>query len=128
MKRDKPWIVEEEGIRPMVCDPNLCMYCRQPKGLLHKEDCVIRKRTVVINATFQYVIEVPEDWDSSMIEFHRGESSLCVGYSVLQELNALQERRGENNCLCSIVTCDYEREATKEDEEYNKLYINEAKG
>lgn len=83
--------------------------------------CVIRERTVVIRASFEIVYPVPEDWSKENIEGHLNESGWCKN-NILVTLNNLAERAG---CLCQFGEFEYIREATKIDEEVNKLFIDE---
>jgi predicted nucleic acid-binding Zn-ribbon protein len=90
-----------------------CPYCGVKLGKEHSEGCVCRKRTVVIKATFEYAVEVPEFWDKSEIEFSRNDGSWCVD-NALDELKRVAEHQG---CLCHLAKFEYVREATEADEE-----------
>lgn len=120
MKRDH-WVVGEYGIRP-VGSPDHCLYCGERRGSIHKSDCVIRRRTVVVLATIEYVIDVPESWDSDAIEFQRNDGSWCAN-NMLQELEALTE----HGCLCERTSFAYLREADAEDEQRDGVSVNESK-
>jgi hypothetical protein len=105
-------IVKQEDIR-LAGPQDKCLYCGSKIGELHKIDCVMRNKTVVIRATIDYVIEVPEFWDKDNIEFHRNGSSWCAS-NFVSELEELDKNVG---CLCSFVDFEYVREATEDDEE-----------
>ena len=53
------WIVEQEGVRP-AGTLGECFYCQTKVGDQHKAACGIRRRTVVVKMTMEYVITVPE--------------------------------------------------------------------
>lgn len=57
-------------------------------------------KTVTIRFPIDVEIEVPEDWDKDMIEFHVNESSWCVG-NILPKLQEYADRN--NGCLCHRV-------------------------
>lgn len=103
-------VTESNGPRPLG-NPNQCFYCQMLMGLDHHPDCVCRKRTVVVRAQVEYVVDVPQDWAESMIEFHRNDSSWCAGNMIAE----LEEVRG-HNCLCNAISFTFIREATAEDE------------
>jgi hypothetical protein len=110
------WTVGEEGVRP-AGKPDECFYCHSKVGDQHAAECVIRKRTVVVEMTIKYVIDVPEAWDESNIEFHRNESSWCAN-NARQELLELFDYvdKAGGSCLCDRVQYKYVREATENDE------------
>jgi hypothetical protein len=105
-------IVKQENIRS-AGPQDKCLYCGSKIGELHKSDCVMRDKTIVIRAIVEYVVEVPEFWDKDNIEFHRNSSSWCVSNFV----NELEELDKNVGCLCSFVNFEYVHEATKNDEE-----------
>lgn len=123
MIHPETFIVKEDAIRPAGLQDR-CFYCNQLLGTEHKSDCVIRERTIVIRATIEYVVDIPEDWDRDQVEFHRNEGSWCSS-NFINEMKTLEERIG---CLCSLTDFEYIREATEEDEERcgYKGEINEA--
>lgn len=122
MKRAKEWIVEQEGIRPAGAQDK-CFYCNQLLGTLHKDECVIRERTIVIRMTVEYVITIPESWTPEQIENHRNHGSWCA-------INAIAEldRISEHNCLCEDSRFEYVREATAQDEEHFHVYVEDCEG
>ena len=108
-------VTDDNGPRP-AGEPSECFYCHQPVGEAHADDCVCRKRTVVVRATIDITVPVPESWDVDAIEFHRNESSWCAG-NVVNDLNRC-DRDEAQGCLCSVANFDYIREATVEDDAY----------
>jgi len=116
------WPVTTEDERPARMD-GTCFYCGIKIGGEHKQDCVIRERTIVVELRIKMVRKVPEDWDKEMIEFHMNESSSCKD-NILSEINDMAERCG---CLCSYAEGIFLGEAGPGDEEYCQLYINPAK-
>jgi len=133
MKRSAPWIVEDEGIRP-VGDPDKCFYCRRPKGSEHTEECVIRTRTVVCKMTIDIVMEVPESSTPDQIEFHINDSSSCVNNIVekmseqLERWNEVRDKEGASPCFCFVAEGKFLREATEDDEEWAGIRAEEFRG
>ena len=100
-----------------------CMHCRALKGEQHRFDCVARYRTVIVKATIEYIVSVPESWNKHDIEFHRNESSWCAN-NMVREL----EKLCEHNCICHGTKIEYIRDATPDDhenlnEEYEKTLL-----
>lgn len=121
MKREN-WIVGDHAIRP-AGSPDRCFYCGSKKGFPHKNDCVIRCRTAVVEFTIRMVTEEPEDWTPSDIEFHYNDGSWCSD-NLLDRLG----ERTNHHCLCDIAKAKYIREATEEDEkDYGVVFVNELK-
>lgn len=118
MKKDN-WIVTTEDERPARKD-GTCFYCAVPIGGEHKQDCVIRERTIVCDIKIRMVRKVPEDWDVHMIEFSMNDSSSCFN-NILHEIDDMAERCG---CLCSFAKGKYIGEAGPGDEEHCNLFIN----
>ena len=124
MKVENWLVTPENGPRP-AGPPDRCFYCGAAIGSQHAESCVIRKRTVVVRATVEYVVTVPEDWDAHMIEFHRNDGSWCAG-NGLSEIGRLAEyldRDDAPECGCSLATWEYVREASPEDEHACGVYV-----
>lgn len=119
MKRAN-WPVEDYGIRP-AGKPNECFYCHEPKGGTHKQNCVIRHRTVVVEVRMELVIDKPENWSPEDIEFFFNESSSCQS-NIIDRLVELRDRLG---CLCGLIDTTYLREAKPEDEEDQKLFVKD---
>lgn len=101
-------ITKNHGPRPAGRDDE-CFYCHGPLGADHHPNCVMRDRTVVVRATVEYVVRVPERHTPDQIEFRRNESSWCAS-------NMLSELDSPETCICNAVTFEYVREATEEDE------------
>ena len=114
MKREN-WPVGDFGVRP-AGPPDECIYCGAKVGTPHSIICVIRERSVVVRATIEYTVLVPEYWEASNIEFHRNESSWCVN-NMLDELDALPD------CLCGRVEFEYVREASPDDETRDGVFV-----
>jgi hypothetical protein len=114
------WTVTESSARP-AGSPDRCFYCGRLLGERHKEDCVIRSKTVVVDFTIRTVLEVPEHWDNEQIDFHYNDGTWCAD-NLLNEL----ERRTENvRCLCDITEAKYIKEANRKDEEdYGVSFVN----
>lgn len=92
-----------------------CLYCKQLLGH-HAEDCICVTRTVVVEMTVQYVVEVPRKNTVEEIEFYRGGSSFCLGNDIHQ----LEQEAIRNKGICTIchrAKVRYLREASKEDHE-----------
>lgn len=85
-----------------------CFYCKQPLGAEHKPDCVLIKKRVIVRVTIDYEIEVPADWDKSMVEFHRNEGSWCAD-NMIEELQALTAER----CLCNRAHFEFVGDAPR---------------
>lgn len=122
MKRDV-WTVGDHAERP-AGNPGECFYCQRKAGEQHAADCVMRRRTVVIRASVELVVDVPETWSANDIEFQRNESSMCAN-NLIHDLQALSERAG---CLCQFADFEFVREATAEDEEAQQLRVTDLQG
>lgn len=107
-------IVVQDDVRPARPD-GTCFYCSAALGSEHREGCVIRTRTVVVDVTFRYVKEVPEDWDVGSIEFQMNESSSCAD-NLADEISSLVTEE-DGHCLCGQTIGKFVREATAVDEE-----------
>lgn len=118
MKKDN-WPVNNHGIRP-AGKPDECFYCQAKKGSQHNQDCVVRERTIVMEMKVEVVMSVPEHWDQDMCNFHKNESSWCAD-NILPTL----ERLSEQSCLCDFAEFTYVREATKEDEEAQGVFVEQ---
>lgn len=110
MKRND-WIVTEASARP-TGKPDECFYCSQKIGEEHKKNCVIRKKTIVVDFTIRTVMDVPEDWDEEFINFRYNESSWCV-----DNILPIFEKKSEHSCLCMNTEAKFVRDATEHDEE-----------
>lgn len=119
MKKDN-WEVKDYGIRA-AGNPDECFYCRTKKGGTHKDDCVIRSRTIVMKMEVEMVLTVPEYWDEDMCNFHKNEGSWCAT-NIISELERMDDKMG---CLCSAAEFTYLREATEEDEEKFQVFAKD---
>lgn len=120
MKRED-WTITETSARPMG-NQDECFYCKTRIGKQHKEDCVIRSKTMVMNFTIRTVISVPEFWDDDQIEFHYNNGSWCAD-NLLRELQA---RSDDSRCMCGITEAKVIRDANSEDEEeYGMCFVSE---
>lgn len=102
-----------------------CRDCKVKAGDEHESDCLLRKRTVVVDFTIRTVQAVPEDSDYSEIEFKYNESSWCSD-NLLDEL--IRRRKETGRCLCLVAEAQCIREATEQDEDdYGFCFVNELK-
>ena len=90
--------------------PDKCFYCPAPIGAPHEPKCVRSKRTVVLEAKIEMVVEVPASWTEESILFQRNDSSWCIG-------NLKDELEAGPDCLCPYTEFSFVREATEIDEE-----------
>lgn len=114
MVKENMFIVKPEDERPARRD-GTCFYCHQPIGSRHKEDCVIPRKTCVVDFTIRLVTSEPAHWPKEMIEGHYNLGSWCCD-NLLRMIEQYQEQTGR--CLCNLTTASFVREATKEDEEW----------
>jgi hypothetical protein len=91
-----------------------CFYCPALRGHEHAKGCVIRVRTVVVEATFTMLHEVPEDWDEQSVDFFVGESD--CGNNAVSRLVRLRDGIDNRRCMCNQTSGRFVREATEEDE------------
>ncbi len=106
------WAVGPYGVRP-AGKSDQCFYCSAKVGTQHTEGCVIRHQTVVIRATFELVVDVPEDWDGEHVEYLFNEK-MCPS-DVARRLSEVLQ--AENHGVLDSIEVKYVREATAEDEE-----------
>ncbi len=121
--RVKSWKVTNFAVRP-AGKPDKCFYCNEKLGDEHKLDCVIRRKTVVIDITIRMVRPVVDDMDKETIEFYLNDSGFCIDNILIGELEDLSERMG---CLCAVSESRFVREATPEDEKEYGCYIHKIK-
>jgi hypothetical protein len=122
MKRISPWTVEECGIRD-AGSPDHCFYCNTPKGEIHEEECVIRSRTVVVRFSIDLVVDVPESWQASNIEFKYNEGTWCAN-NITEMLTETVHRMDAAGigCLCDTLSAEFVREADSIDEKNQQLF------
>ena len=112
------WKVIEGDNRP-AGPADWCFYCRQPHGTQHKEDCVIRQRTIVVRTTIDRVVEVPEYYTLEDIRFYLSKGTGCADNGV-EEIHSMVKRLDSaGKCSCHLTTTEYVREAPAEDERAN---------
>lgn len=104
-------VTKENGPRP-AGRPDECFFCHRKLGSKHREDCVLRESTVIVRATFEMLIPVPEYFTKEQITASRN-GSWC-GSTTLDELVLARELK--KDCLCDVTKVEYLREATKEDD------------
>lgn len=119
MRRNN-WIVDDFAIRP-AGKPDECFYCGEKKGTAHKPDCVIPSRTVVVRASFEYVITVPDSSTAEEIEEHRNVTRWCGDNGVVEIENILEKR----DCACGFLKTAFVREATPEDENTFSIHVKD---
>lgn len=102
-------VTPENGPRPAGLSDE-CFYCNEKLGRQHRKDCVLRKRTVIMEYRFQVVLLMPEHWTIPSIEFNRNDGSWCAS-NALDEL----EEQGRD-CWCNHFKAIFVREATENDE------------
>lgn len=105
-------VTKEHGVRP-AGPQDKCFYCGKPIGSEHKENCVMRERTVKLRVTFDIIKAVPESWDKKTIESHYGGKwSYCM--------TNLADIIGEGSaygCMCDWhVRTELIDEATEQEE------------
>lgn len=122
MKHKEAWTVGDEGIRTLG-KPNHCFYCGVERGGIHKDDCVIRQRTVIVRMTVEYAVLVPESWTKEEIEFDRNLGRWCAT-NAISELEDISH----TDCLCDVSKFEFVREATEDDEEKFGVYVSKEKG
>jgi len=115
------WTVTESSTRP-AGEPDRCFYCGRLLGEQHKDDCVIRSKTVVVNFTVRTVLSVPEHWDNEQVNFHYNDGTWCAD-NLISELS----RRSEDvRCVCDITEAKSLGDAMQKDEEdYGLTFVKE---
>jgi hypothetical protein len=101
----KDWplvVVNDDGIRP-AGPPDACFYCGRTIGQPHGQDCAVVTKRIRVRYVFELDIEVPHHWTEADVMFHRNESTWCADNAI----DAIEEHRDENGCLCSSFTCEY---------------------
>jgi hypothetical protein len=106
-------VTAEHG--PRQANPNRCLYCKQPIGSLHLEDCVCRDRTVMVRMTIDICIKACESDTVEDIKFFLNEGSWCSS-NIIDDLQRVE-------CICPHTEFEYIGEATEEDEENWNLRI-----
>lgn len=112
MIKENTYAVRPKDERPARQD-GTCFYCGQPIGGHHADDCVIPQKTCVVDFTIRLVTSEPAYWNKDNIEFHYNESSWCAD-NLMGYLEEFENNTGR--CMCGLVSAEFIREATKEDE------------
>lgn len=108
-------VTQANGVRPGG-KQDRCFYCQQPLGTPHKDDCVCRSKTVMLDVRVRLVRSVPASWSSGNILFHCNESGSCCN-NILDDIDALSERLDAHEwCMCPHIEVTGVRDATAEDE------------
>lgn len=107
----------DSGSRPDAPGSPLdCFYCGRRTSLdpeEHEAECVLPKRTVVVELTARYVVEVPRSWDEAQILFHRNDASFCLDNDLHLLARIVEPQSGP--CMCALGHISFIREATKDD-------------
>jgi hypothetical protein len=104
------FIVTKKAERPASISHGICFYCGRPIGTEHLSGCVLIKKKVLVRTTITYEIEVPSEWTSEDIEFHRNEGSWCCN-NMIGELEEIIKE--DDICLCPITKSEYIRDTSK---------------
>ena len=114
MDLNETFTVRPQDARP-AGKPDECFYCKRPLGALHKEGCVIRRKTVVVRLVTEVVISVPQDWDAQQVEFFYNDGSACLD-SLTDELRRWEiKARKKGRCACDWLEVEFGRDATAAD-------------
>jgi hypothetical protein len=104
-------VTPTNGPRP-AGPPDKCFYCGRGIGEPHVDDCVCRRKTVVLRGSFELTVIVPEDWDAEDTLFWANEGASCTD-NHLNQLVRLSKKQG---CSCGRLSFELARDATAEDE------------
>lgn len=102
-----------------------CFYCRAELGKEHAIGCVIRKRTIIVQVTFDLLLEVPENWNEYDIEFWMNEGSSCANNLHADIGRQINRMHGQHYCMCGLTHGKFIREATEQDEAKYTLPLND---
>jgi hypothetical protein len=96
-----------------------CIYCKELIGRAHTPDCVLHKRTVVVNLNIPFLVSVPASWNHGEIESYINDSSSCADNFVRQlskQISRMLEKGDlDGSCFCNIPEAEFQREATEDD-------------
>lgn len=112
----------ENGVRP-AGKQDECFYCQEKIGGYHKEDCVMRSKTVVVDYTFRMVLTFPISFDKDMIEFNRNDATWCADNALNELIKSQKYLAKQENCIYKCMCradkfkAKFIREATEKDEE-----------
>lgn len=120
--RRESFLVTDDGSTP---DKPLerCIYCSAPVNTEHGKGCVMRRRTVVLRATVEFVAVVPEDWGEDDIDCRYNQGTWCM--NNLPDL--LEEHVGgwdSHRCLCgSPNRIEFVQDACADDEARSAISV-----
>jgi len=121
MRRTTHWLVADGATSEE--SPDSCVACGASIGTEHKEMCPVRSRTVVLKIVVELVDDVPEHWDTDLINDYY--SSECGTAQVSRAIKTAAIMGKGGNCLCGFVTSTYIREATSDEETRQCKRVNE---
>lgn len=136
MKRSD-WPVGDHAIRPASADTDSCSYCGMIRGEQHKPDCVMRRRTVIVEFRMQFVRLVTEADTEETINFLLNEGTRCADntieelYRRTQHWQHMTPEESDSytgmRCFCSVASERYMREANEFDEGYYGVSVKDAR-
>lgn len=86
---------------------DVCFYCQQPIGAMHKPDCVLINKKVTIKVSMELEIEVPAHWSGHDVEFHRNESSSCADNTLQDCIKEIKRLKKAHGCMCGNLHVEY---------------------
>jgi hypothetical protein len=113
-------VTETNGPRP-AGKPDQCFYCHRPIGQNHADDCVLRKRTVVMVLEIEVLVEVDQHRAAGAIERGFNEGTWCMDNA----LEGLENARRTGMCLCDLGKLVFLREATPKDEKRHNYKLED---
>lgn len=107
-------VTKTNGPRP-AGKPGHCFYCGIHVGHEHAKNCICRKRTIIMKAEIEVLMEMGEDpniYTEAYIN-HKfdGEGTYCMDNII----EMIETARGDS-CLCGNAKMTYLREASEKDE------------
>jgi len=100
------WTITKDSARP-AGKPSECFYCHNSLGEQHKDNCVVKSKTVIVKATIEAIVSVPECWDENKINQHYNNGD----YYHLEPH--------------SLLDVEFVRDANKDDEEFYDFSVND---
>jgi hypothetical protein len=98
--------VTEDNVAP-AGKAGQCTWCGAKIGELHKQDCVVPRRPVKLQVTFEIESQEPFTWTQEQIEYHYNKGRYC-GINWIYRLEHIAEKN--NDCLCDITSVKYKGE------------------
>jgi|ERR1700679_3151709 hypothetical protein len=114
------FVTKTNGPRP-AGRPDECFYCRLPVGSAHAEGCVLRKRTIVMIAEIEVLVEVDQLSAAGVIERGFNEGSWCAD----NLLGWIENAQRADKCLCDLAKVVFLREATETDEKRHSYRLED---